>query len=501
MGESGKRIAAGELHSLAITLDGKVWTWGRNVYGQLGSGTSSIEPSQDPRELRELSGITSVAAGFEHSLALKQDGTVFAWGSNYFGQVGDIESTLRPAPVQGLEVVVAIAAGGETSLAVLHDGSVFVWGFQAHAQTGLRTPARMDGISDVVAIAAGNDHVVAVKRDGTAWSWGNNSEGQLGDGTTRASGRPVIVKGLSGVIQVACGWKRSLALDSTGQLWAWGDTMSSGSRTPVRNPNLADILDIGAGRSQFVAVTKQGIVYTWRQIGSGSGTERPNQVPTEAIGVSAGRDHSLALQADGRVLAWGSNVSGQLGVRSVANSAVPVTVLPPPPPAGSVVQGVPSQEGQGIIGPGVSVVYDLAAARLQELGKDRDQLATQAGFLLAAQAAVAAILMAPVDLIVQLRWVAGVVLFLSFFFVVISMAFAGLRSLDPGQLDRFVGHDIDVVRDAASQLMKKAIGTNQLQLDAQRTWITVATLWLAAAVAVALLARIFVIGAPQSGIG
>jgi YD repeat-containing protein len=154
-----------------------------------------------------------VAAGLNHSLTLKEDGTLWSWGYNYYGQLG-IGSTVDqwfPAQVTALSNVVAGAGGAYHSVAAKSDGTVWTWGYNGYGQIGdgtttnRSTPVQVSGLANVVAVAAGDYHTVALKSDGTVWAWGYNGYGQLGDGTTTNRSTPVQVSGLTGVTALAAG--------------------------------------------------------------------------------------------------------------------------------------------------------------------------------------------------------------------------------------------------------------------------------------------------------
>jgi alpha-tubulin suppressor-like RCC1 family protein len=209
----------------------------------------------------ELTNITAIAAGGAHSLALRSDGTIWAWGENSRGQLGDGATTNRPIPTQvsGLTNITAIAAGGAHSLAVHSDGTVWAWGFNNHGQLGegSRTnrlaPVQVAGLTNITTVAAssslfspaGSDHSLALSSDGTVWAWGFNTAGQLGNGTTTDRHSPVPLSELSPFIAIAAGPFRSLALSSNGTVWAWGSMATPpnddtgtliGSLTPVQVP-------------------------------------------------------------------------------------------------------------------------------------------------------------------------------------------------------------------------------------------------------------------------
>jgi hypothetical protein len=254
-------IAGVGFHSLALKSDGTVWAWGANDYGELGNGTfaQSNTPVQvlGPGGVGFLTGVTAIAGGGFHSLALKSDGTVWAWGDDFYGQLGNgTNRTDLPygiaTPVQVLGSggvgyitgVTAIAGGFFHSLALKSDGTVGAWGADFAGQLGngtytttppygIATPVQVLGsggvgyITGVTAIAGGFYHNLALKNDGTVWTWGLNGNGQLGN-TFPNSNTPVQVVDpggvgyLTGVTAIAGGGFHSLALKSEGTVRAWG---------------------------------------------------------------------------------------------------------------------------------------------------------------------------------------------------------------------------------------------------------------------------------------
>jgi len=198
-----KAISAGQDHTLALKSDGTVWAWGRNNMGQLGDGTTV--DALVPVQVVSISGVSAISAGEVHSLALLNDNTVRAWGGNSFGELGDgSNNNSKPTPVQtsGLTNVKAISAGGHFSVALKNDGTVWAWGSGVDGQIGNGslndqvTPVPVSVLTDVQAISANQDHTLSLRGDiHTVWAWGYNGFGQIGDGTTNDALVPVPVSG------------------------------------------------------------------------------------------------------------------------------------------------------------------------------------------------------------------------------------------------------------------------------------------------------------------
>ena len=348
-------VAGGVYHSLALRGDGTVWAWGDNSYGELGNGqsggtagltVSSDTPVQvqDPTGSTFLTDVSAIAGGGWHSLALKSDGTVWAWGDNSYGELGDGQSgysastgyqLLSSLPVQVIDLVgVAAIAGGEYhSLAVKSDGTVWAWGDNTWGElgdgqfgwgtgrvVGSEVPIQVHGptgspyLTDVSAVAGGSGHSLALRSDGTVWAWGDNSYGELGNGKSGydvAAGHPLIGTApvqvedrtgksfLTGVTAVAAGDGFSLALKSDGTVWAWGDNIWG---------------QLGNGQSGYDATGSPMVSSVPVQVMDPTGITYLSNV----ISIAAGRNedatgHSLALKSDGTVWAWGEDGNGELG--------------------------------------------------------------------------------------------------------------------------------------------------------------------------------------------
>jgi alpha-tubulin suppressor-like RCC1 family protein len=298
-------IAAGYFHSLALKSDGTVVAWGFNDNGQtnvpaaLTTGSNRVvawglNDNGQANVPANLSGVTAIAAGNGHSLALKSDGTVVAWGFNHFGQAN------VPANLSG---VTAIAAGGTHSLALKSEGSVVAWGSNSAGQRTV--PA---GLSGVTAIVAGASHNLALKSDGTVVAWGWNN---FGEATVPAN--------LSGVAAIAAGNGHSLALKSDGTVVAWGWNFAGQTNVPA---NLSGVAAIAAGYLYSLALKSDGTVVAWGLNNNGQTTVPANLSGVTAI--AAGGHHSLALKSDGTVVAWGFNDNGQTNVPANLNGVTTI---------------------------------------------------------------------------------------------------------------------------------------------------------------------------------
>ncbi len=320
-------LAGGGSHSLALGSDGTVWAWGLNGSGQLGNGTVSANscacvPSAGP--VTSLSGVAAVGAGFDHSLAAKTDGTVWAWGDNYFGELGNggtSHNSSVPGQVVGLSGATAVAAGTNYSLALKNDGTVWAWGINDRGELGngsavpySTTAVQVSNLSGVRAIAAGSKFALALKNDGAVWAWGANDLGQLGNATPTTSGTPVQVSSLSGVVAIAAGLEHGLAVKTDGTVWAWGanqdgelgnGTSGNTSSTPVQVSSLSGVTAVAAGQAYSLALKSDGTVWAWGRnpfgelgIGQSGGGSNTRVQVTSLSGVSriaAGGSHGLAL--------------------------------------------------------------------------------------------------------------------------------------------------------------------------------------------------------------
>ena len=404
--------AAGYAHTILLEADRKVWACGNDDDEQLGNDTASgaslvmiqvHDGAQTPEESDKLEDIACIAAGAYHSLAVDVDGKVWSWGSNTYGQLGDdgkvseeavpIEVLKGEQPGTGqLENIAQIVTSnwGEYSLARDNTSNryVWAWGYNNCGQlgngksfydggdyspnqfaayettpvqvlTGEQDPGGSTYLKDIIDIDAGRLYSIALDADGYVWCWGFNHYGQLGNDSTDNSDTPVqVLHGeqdgdyfLKDIIDVvACngnGTATSYALDKNGYVWAWGDNqygqlgdddLPNDSNTPVQvvdgeqtdgtTPYLQDIIAISGGDCHVLALDNSGNVWAWGynvsgQLGNGSTTvsdtpvqvEKAEDTPlTDIVSISAGFRHSTAIDVYGDVWVWGLNSDGQLGL-------------------------------------------------------------------------------------------------------------------------------------------------------------------------------------------
>jgi hypothetical protein len=320
-----QQVAEGQVFGAALLSDGTVDTWGYDGDGELGDGRTAPVYRLIPAPVPGLDGVIQIAAGYQHVLALKSDGTVWAWGYNFFRELGDGTQTDRATPFQvpSLAGIAQVSASFYDSMARGSDGSVWAWGHNGFGELGdgtttnRATPVKLPGLSGVTQVSAGYEHGLAVKSDGTVWAWGNNAFGQLGVGTTTSHAAPVQVPGLTGATQVAAGQTHSLAIAGPGSpVWAWGDDSSSqlgdGATKEQNSPvsiGLNGITQVSAGFNQSAAVSSTDVAYSWgaNGIAIDSGQSGPISVPlpvtlpnnvggvTAAVQVSLGGGSSLAV--------------------------------------------------------------------------------------------------------------------------------------------------------------------------------------------------------------
>jgi alpha-tubulin suppressor-like RCC1 family protein len=381
-GPGWKAQEPGNQFSLALRSNGTLWAWGDNASGQLGNGT--LNPAAAPVRVDTQSNWSALSAGFAHVAALKADGTLWTWGDNSSGQLGD--NSLDPSsfplqlldtkPVSPLNDWAAVSAGDFHTLALKADGTLWSWGDNSSGQLGdnTNTPAGKQPNQVVtgfpgsfdnnwVAIAAVGTPSLGLQADGTLWAWGDNSLGQLGDPTIVGSVNvptqiinftpPAQNLGFNGNWkQIAAGFGHTVALQADGTVWAWGSNfdgqLGNGDATqpnpanqpaPVQvlNPGGVPYVAVAAGDAHTTVRQADGTLWSFGRnldgqlgIGLTDVSAVPHPTPLQEAGAAStwsasatGGSHSVALKSDGTLWSWGSNFSGQLGDGSAVDRNQP----------------------------------------------------------------------------------------------------------------------------------------------------------------------------------
>ena len=349
-GQNFIQISAGGRHTCALKKEGRVRCWGQNNRGQLGQPPSRLNTT--PQLIPQLKGVVQISAGDSHTCALKKEGRVECWGDNNLGQLGRgvaLDVAHRPSPVLGLGASQQISAGTTHTCALRRDGTVWCWGDNADGQLGdgsvlsHDTPRRVIALPEpALRVSAGGRHTCALLRSGSAWCWGNNASGQLGDGTQLTRPTPHLVASLHDVVQVAASsHDQTCALRSDGDVFCWGDpagsaqldaASSGGSLLPVVAPASA-VTQLSTGAQHACTLDDDADVLCWGnntfgQLGGDLDASAPAAVDDldDASQISAGDLHTCALTRRDQVLCWGDNAFGQLGLLDVDFVSAPTRV-------------------------------------------------------------------------------------------------------------------------------------------------------------------------------
>jgi alpha-tubulin suppressor-like RCC1 family protein len=307
--------AASSYDTLALKQDGTLWAWGLNDYGQLGQGNEDFIAHADPRQVGHAHDWVAVSGGYADSFALKKDGTLWAWGNNsdFGGNLGVGRSHVEPP------------------------GPGFVTSMDRWA------PTHVGRARDWVAVCAGYEHGLAIRKSGSLWGWGPNWYGALGVGNTDWGWSVLQVGRDTDWAAVAGGGDFSLALKESGTLWAFGSNTygnlglgdTADRHTPTQVGSARDWAAVSAGVGYGMALKKDGTLWAWGnndfgELGLGDTLER--RVPTQAgsandwVAAYCLGHHSVALRADGTLWAWGENSYGQLGLGDTADRSSPTQV-------------------------------------------------------------------------------------------------------------------------------------------------------------------------------
>lgn len=291
------QTAHGMHFTLAIKSDGTLWGWGiNNGVSFLGDG--SFVDQHTPVQIGTDNDWAQISCGYDFTVAIKTNGTLWAWGRNGEGQLGDGTTTERNTPVQ-IGTATSwkkVICGYHHTLAIRKNGTLWAWGSNSNGRLGdgstvnRKAPKRIGSDADWKDISAGVYHSMALKTNGTLWAWGGNSNGQHGDGTTNDKTSPTQTGTSTDWSQITCGWHHTFSIKNDGTLWAWGRN---------RYANLGD----------GTVTTRTSPV----QIGSNSDWSK----------IASGFAHALATRTDGTLWTWGWNRDGQLGDGTTTNVSTP----------------------------------------------------------------------------------------------------------------------------------------------------------------------------------
>jgi len=349
-----KQAAAGSNFAAAIKTDGTLWAWGYNSFGQLGNNDPTLAQQSSPVQVGALTNWKQVSAAQNFAAAIKTDGTLWAWGTNTSGQLGNGTTVLyysSPILVGALTNWSQVSAGTGFTAAVKTDGTLWAWGTNNAGQLGNGTntaylsPIQIGALTTWKQMSAAPNFTAAVKTDGTLWAWGTNNAGQLGIGTTVLYSSPIQVGALTNWKQVSAAQNFAAAIKTDGTLWAWGinitGQLGNGTVTtyysPVQVGALTNWSQVSAAPNFITAVKTDGTLWacglnTSGQLGIGTTTLYSSPVQVGALTtwslVYAGTGFITAVKTDGTLWTCGLNTSGQLGY-STTQSSVPLQLSSP----------------------------------------------------------------------------------------------------------------------------------------------------------------------------
>jgi len=331
-------ISAGQYQNHAIKSTGTLWAWGRNNSGQLGDGSTTDRTS--PVQIGSASNWVGVFGGDEFCIGLTSTGRLLSWGANNFGQLGNGTTTNSSNPIEISSqlnhwLMVAGSIWNNHSVALRSNGTIWAWGQNNSGQIGDNTTTNRNSAVQVgtdttwISVAAGGQHSLALKSDGTVWAWGLNNNGQIGNNTTTNQTTPIQVGTDNTWISISAGETFSLGLKANGTIWYWGFGSSgngnggtTNSMVPVQVGSVTNWANMDAGHQHVHAIKTDGTLWAWGnngngQLGTGNSSNQSSPVQigsaTTWNSVSGGTHFTMGLLANGTIQNWGRNQDGQLG--------------------------------------------------------------------------------------------------------------------------------------------------------------------------------------------
>jgi alpha-tubulin suppressor-like RCC1 family protein len=335
--------------------DGGLWLWGWNIYGQLGTSDGMVSSP-----IQTVAGGTNwkqCAGGQTITVAIKTDGTLWSWGNNNAGQLGDNTTILKSSPVQTIAGGTnwkQCSVGNSNTTAIKTDGTLWTWGLNSGGQLGDNTIVSKSSPIQTIAggtnwkqVSSGFNYVAAVKTDGTLWSWGVGGNGNLGDNTAISKSSPVqTVAGGTNWKSVACGQAHTTAVKTDGTLWSWGGNTRGQLGDLTIIPKSSPIQTIAGGTNwkqvavcnkYTAAIKTDGTLWCWGDnyygnLGNVDIIPQSSPIQTIAGGtnwksVACGYFHAMAIKTDGTLWSWGQDNYGQLGDNTIVHKSSPVQTV------------------------------------------------------------------------------------------------------------------------------------------------------------------------------
>ena len=350
-GPTVKTVSTYNGTNAAILSDGSLWTWGLNSHGSVGDGTTGSTSNRN-KPVRIEGNWESVSAGRFHTVAIKSDGTVWSWGWNIYGEVGDGTTTQRNSPVMIEGSYASVYASYDATIAFKSDGSYCAWGENYKNRLGLNSAILQyhvptaSSTNNWDSISMSVYHSLGIRNGGQLWTWGFGDSYELGYGNTLDQLTPTRLGTESNWASVSAGTRYSAAIKTNGTLWTWGRStygelgdgaMSSTKQIPTQVGTDTNWAQVSARSYNIAAIKTNGDLWIWGrndsgQLGigtSGAGTDKtsPVQVPGKWKQVVVGGSHTLGIKSDGTLWAWGGNGSGQLGDGTYTSRNTPVKVI------------------------------------------------------------------------------------------------------------------------------------------------------------------------------
>lgn len=343
-----EKTSCGIWHTAAIQSDGSLWAWGSSQYGQLGIGIDETIQSTNlnrntPVQAGTDTNWQSVSCGWYHTAAIKTDGSLWSWGRNDGGEVGDgTMHTVRNVPVRigtGNNWR-AVSCSSFFTIGLKTDGTLWSWGGSSSGATGTdvftytTVPTQLGTDSNWQSISTGYNYVLAIKTDGSLWGWGENNWGQVGDGTNVDKFTPTRIGTSNNWASISAGYNHSLAITTEGKLYSWGANyyaqLGNGATSPSYVPILVneetDWVKAKAGQEASFIIKSNGKLY---HFGGGYGlNNRPTQISpdTDWQEVEINNFHAMRLKTSKMLYAEGLNSYGQLGIGYTNGNAVSTSV-------------------------------------------------------------------------------------------------------------------------------------------------------------------------------